>query len=401
MSYTDVFGTDTLPPAEFGYSALIINTDTTLVWPYNSNGGDAVSKIMSVTANVAALSLIFPDATEVSVGEDFLIRNVGAETFTLKDSTGGVVATLAPSAAKYFYLTSNATAAGSWGVLTYGSGASAVDAAALVGYGVKAINASLNQAHPVFDSGSVLTIDATYRAKVFNYTGGADTLPLTSATTLGDDFFFLLRNSGAGTLTIDPASGELIDGVSTIQLQPGESALLVCSGAAWFTVGQGRSIQYNFTQLVYDVTAGTPFTLTPAEASNKLLRFIGSPGAGVTVNVPATVAVYYIYNDLSTAYSVTVKTASGAGAVIAQGQRVIAMCDGTDVVSAQSAAVSTDVALTDGSQVAPSLNFASQTNTGIFKYGATGVGIAVDGAAAAYFGSTGATIVNGVSGGTF
>ena len=401
MSYTDVFGTDTLPPSEFGYSALAINVDTTLVWPYNSSAGNAISKIINLTANSAGLSLIFPDATEVSVGEDFLIKNVGAETVTMKDSAGGVVATLAPSASKYFYLTDNTTAAGVWSVLAYGSGASAVDAAALVGYGIKAIGATLNQSHGVFDSATTVTVDATYRAKVLNYTGGVGTLPLTTVATLGDDFFFLLRNSGTGSLTVDPDGAELVDGMSSLTVQPGESTLLVCSGVAWFTVGLGRSIQYNFTQLVYDVSAGTPFTLTAAQASNKLLNFIGSPAAPVVVNIPATVGVYYTYNNLSTANTVTVKTTAGIGAAIAQGQRVILMCDGTDVVSAQSAAVSTDVALTDGSEVSPALNFASQTNTGVFKYGATGFGITVDGATAVYFEATGATIVNGVSGGTF
>jgi hypothetical protein len=148
-------------------------------------------------------------------------------------------------------------------------------------------------------------------------------------------------------------------------------------------------MQYNFTQLVYDVTTGTPFTLTAAQATNKLLNFIGSPVAGVTVNVPATVAVYYVYNNLSTAQSVTVKTVSGAGAAIPQGQRAIVMCDGTNVVSAQSAAVSTNVALTDGSAASPALNFASQTNTGLFKYGSTDLGVSVGGVMVGFFNASG------------
>jgi hypothetical protein len=380
MTYTDVFGTDTLPPAEFGFSAFTFAASTTLVWPYNSSGGVSISKVMEATATTTGLSLTLPSAVEVSTGEDFLLRNVSAHTFTVKSEGGATVATLDPSSAKYFYLADNSTAAGPWGVLAYGAGASAVDAGALIGYGIKAISTSLNQSHPVVDSATVVMLDASYRSQVFNYTGGADTLALPTAATVGDDYFVLLRNSGSGTLTINPNGAETIDSVASIDIQPGESAMLICSGVAWFTVGLGRSLYYNFTQLVYDVSSGSPFTLTPAEASNKLLTFTGAPGAGVTVVVPATVAVYYVYSDLSTAYSVTVKTSGGSGSSVPQGQRAILFCDGTDVVSAQSAAVTSTVSLVDGSAVSPALNFASQTNTGIFKYGANGVGVAVNGA---------------------
>lgn len=400
-TYTDVFGTDTLPPSEFGYAALSISTNTTWVWPYNSNNGNAVAKINDITAVYDSLSLIFPAASAVSVGEDFLVRNVGSYTITLKDASGATVATVAPSTAKYFYLTNNTTAAGIWGVLTYGSGASSVDAAALIGYGIKAISASLNQAHSVLTSATIVTIDATYRAGVFNYTGGTATLPLPSASSAGADFFFLLKNSGTGTLTVNPDGTETIDGTSSIDVQPNESTFIVCSGISWITVGLGRSLQYNFTQLVYDVSSGTPFTLTAAEASNKLLNFIGSPTTNVVVNVPATVAVYYVYNSISTMHTIQVKTASGPGTAVAQGQRAIVICDGTNVVSAQSAAVSSSVSLTDGSVSMPALNFASKTNSGLFKYSSDGVGVAVNGSLGLAVTSSGIYSPLGVSGGSF
>lgn len=401
-TFTDVFGGSTVPPAEYGYASVTLAADTTFVWPYNDGSGtNVISKIMEVTASSASLTMTLPHANEVSTGEDVLIRNIGANSFFVVDSNGGAVATVAAGEAKYLYITDNSTEAGAWSVIAYGAGSSSVDAAALQGYAIKAIGSTLNQSHPVVESATVTTITASHRGKVFNYTGGTGTLPLTDVTTLGNDFFFLLRNSGTGTLTVDPSNAQLIDGGASVMLQPGESTLVVSSGVAWFTVGLGRSLQYNFTQLVYDVTTGTPFTLSATEASNKVIKFIGSPGATVTVIVPSVVAVYYIYSDLSTAQDITVKTAAGTGAVISQSQRVIVICDGTDVVSAQSAAVSSAIFLTDGSAVAPSMSFASKTNTGIYKSGTDDLGITVDGVSQATFTSSGATFPNGISGGTY
>lgn len=391
-NYNDVFGNYTLPPSEYGYRLLTIVADTTLVWPYNSDGGIAtVAKVMDVTC-AAGNVLTLPDATQVSVGEDLLIRNIGANVLTIKDASGVQIATVAIGAASYFYLTDNSTVAGVFGVIGFGIGTSTADAASLVGYGIKAIGASLNQSHPVVPSASGVTLDETYRAKLVVFTGGAGTFSLTSAATLGNDYFVMFRNEGTGTVTIDPASAETVDGQATLQVQPGESLMLICTGIQWYSVGYGRSTLYQFTQLTKDVSAGGTITLTAAEASNKLLTFIGNPASAVTVVVPAVVAVYYTYSNISTTQSITVKTAAGSGAVIEQGTRIIMICDGTNVLSAQSAVANASVSLTDGSAAIPSLFFASQTNTGLFKHGTADLGFTVAGVQQGYFGAAGLVI---------
>jgi hypothetical protein len=385
-TYTDVFGTDTVPPAGAAYASLSFAVDTTLVWPYNSTGGTWLSKITDINPTAAGLSLTLPDATEVSTGEDFLLRNIGSETVTIKDDGGNTVATVVSGAAKYFYLTTNVTADGTWAVIAYGVGSSSTDAATLVGYGLKAIGSTLNAAHPVFATAAGMTITDIYRAQLVNYSGGVGTIALDTVADIGDDFYIMLRNSGTGTLTIDPHGSETIDGQLTITMQPGESAMIVASSTAWFTVGFGRSIQYNFTQLVKDVSAygGSSVTLTAAEASNKLLRFIGNPAASVTVYVPNVVAVYYVYSDITTANDIVIATLTGSGASVAQGQRVITICDATDIVSAQSAATSSSTSFIDGSVTTPSIKWTTQTNTGFYKYGSTGIGLAVNGVLAAF-----------------
>lgn len=395
QNYTDIFGADTVPPSQYGYQFVTLTGNIQFNWP-SQGTENLLSNIMDVSSASIGLSMIMPPADQVTPGQDLLIRNVGLNLFTVKDAAGTVIANVLPSAVVYLYITDNTTPAGAWGNVAFGVGTSAVDAATLVGYGIKAIGNTLNQSHPILTSASGLNINETHRASMVNFTGGVETCSLEQASVLGDDFFIIIRNSGTGTLTINPFGSETVDGVALFEVQPGESLLLFCSGVSWYTVGYGRSIIYNFTQLVLDVSAGGTFTLTPAEASNKLLTFIGNPSANVTVIVPSVVAVYYILSQLSTPQSVTVKTALGTGVAVPQGQRIVAICDGTNVYSAQSVSASSTVSLIDGSVANPSLNFASKTNTGLYKYSTSGMGIAINGVDLAHFEPTGATF-NGSS----
>lgn len=334
MNYTDVFGGDTLPPSEFGYQALTFAASITLFWPYNYSGtGTTTSKIMEATASAGSLYVQLPAADQVSTGEDLLIRNVGANTFDVRDAGGSVITSVVAGVSKYLYLTSNTTAAGVWHVFTFGTGTSAADASALAGYGLKVTGATLSQSHAVTSSSaSAITIDSTYRAKVLNLTGGTTTLSLGAASTLGDDFFVMLRNSGTGQATIDPNASELVDGNTTLTMNPGESLVLVCTGTAWVSVGYGRSAHSAVSQLLVDVTAGGTFTLSTTEASNQMLRIIGTPSATTTIVVPNTVFIYQLQNEST--QSVLVKTLAGAGVTVASGYNVAAKCDGTDVVNA-------------------------------------------------------------------
>jgi hypothetical protein len=70
-------------------------------------------------------------------------------------------------------------------------------------------------------------------------TSGTFDLDLTAAATLGDGFWFMARNSGSGTISIDPNSTENIDGSSTsITLAAGESVIVFCNGSAFKTIGR-------------------------------------------------------------------------------------------------------------------------------------------------------------------
>ena len=249
-----------------GNTYYIIATNTTTTFTLSATlGGPALSTTAGTTTGLTftldAFTLAMPPANQASVGIDALFRNTGSYSFTVTDYNGNSIVSIAAGQAKYIYLTTNATTAGTWELISFGVGASNVDASALAGFGLKAISSTLNSAHAVSTFSSSYTAVAADRASSYVWTGGAGTLTLTSAVTLGNDWFMLIRNGGTGTLAITPSGSDLINGAASISLQPADSCIVCCSGSAFFTVGLGRSTQFNFSQLTKAVTSGNqPFS---------------------------------------------------------------------------------------------------------------------------------------------
>lgn len=334
-TYTQVFGGQALPSSGPSYSAVTLTTNTQFYWPELAVGPAIMTDIMDVDC-ATTVQLILPDASVVSVGRTVMIRNTGAAQIAVTNFTGAGVTIVAPGVMKYLYLSDNSTTAGVWQNITFGAGTSAVDAGTLVGAGLKSLGATLNTIYPTTSQSGTVTLTSSALAKTNVFSGsGAVTCNLPAAATAGDGFFTLISNQGAGSVTIAPFSAELVDGESTKTLVPGESLFVVCNGMLWVTIGYGRSTQFQFTKLVYDISSGTPFTLTSTQAANKILNFVGTLSAPATVNVPAVVAIYYVQNAYSGAFSLTIKTAAGTGIALSNSDLTILYCDGTNVVNAQ------------------------------------------------------------------
>jgi len=409
MSYNSPFTGNVIQPTDVSYRAVTLTANTQLQWPINGNAtDDYAARIMQVTATTTGLSLYMPPANQSSVGNDALIRNVGSNTFTVKDYAGAnTIITVAAGESKYVYITANPTVTGTWGNIAFGTGTSSADAATLAGYGLVASSATLNQSHPALTLVNAGTFATTNRAQTSVWDGGAGTYTLPAASSLGNNWFTLFKNSGSGSMVI--SASDNIDGQSTKTFAPNESAFIVCTGATYLTVGYGVSNQFFYTSLVKPVVTGT-YTLTSSEATNTIQTYTGTLTGNVTIVYPPVVNLYVIKNSTTAgSYTFTVGTGSGSSVAIPSGQQVTLACDGTNFFNAntsQAGAVTT-LSLGDGNVGSPSLNFGNETTTGVYRAGAGQFNTAILGVLVSTLSATGLNIAGtgnftgGVAGGTF
>jgi hypothetical protein len=322
---------------------------------------------MQITATAGSLKLIMPPANQASVGQDALIRNIGANTFTVVDYAGNTIISVAAGQAQYIYITTNATTAGTWGIIAFGTGTSSSDAATLAGAGLVAQSTTLNQSHPVSYIADLDTFVDSDRAQMHVWNGGAGTVTLPLVSVVGDNWFLMVRNAGTGTLTVNTSAGQLFDNNTTKLFQPGDSAFIVCTGTDYLSVGYGQGTNFAFSALSYAVTSGT-YTLTANEASNTIQEFTGTLSGSVTIVYPPVVNLYVISNQtLAGGNSLTVKTATGTGVVVPPSSQVTVICDGVDFFNANTTQIgATAISLISGSAASPAINFIAQTNTGMF-----------------------------------
>jgi hypothetical protein len=406
-SYLNPFTGQTIQPSQVGYEQLTISTDTTLQWPVNGNTSDVVANIIEVTASVANLKLYMPAATQVSVGQSVLIKNIGANSFTVVKSDGSTIIVVTSGIAQYIYITDNTTIPGTWATVQFGAGTSSANAAALAGYGLTAISTTLNQSYNVVTYGSSATLTSVDRAEFAVYTGGVGTITLPSAASVGNNWFTMIRNSGTGILTIQPVGADTIDGNGSQQLQLSESFVVVSNGSSGFnTFGYGQAVQFFYTQLAKDLTGlGPTVTLSSAEGSNVIQEYFGVLSSNIQIILPPTVQLYVVTNLTTGAFTLTFRTAaSGAATVtIPQNQSLILVCDGTNVYNANSATISTlpSLTLNAGTAANPSLNYSGDTTTGMYQPSSGAIGWSLSGVAKMSIQADGLHVTDGIKGGTF
>jgi hypothetical protein len=411
MSYVSPFTGDVVQPTDVSFRAVTLSANTQLQWPINGNTStDYAARIMDVTATAGGLSIYMPPANQTSVGNDALIRNLGSSAFTVKNYTGaGTITSVGVGEAKYIYVTTNANAQGTWSTIAFGTGTSSADAATLAGYGLVASGATLNQSHPSAAITTGSTFAGTDRSQTRVWSSGAGTATLPAAATLGNNWFTLFKNNGSGSFIISCTGAELIDGNSSKTFNPSESAIIVCTGTGYVTIGYGVSSNFVFTALVKSVVAGS-YTLTASEASCTIQEYAGNLTGNVTAIYPPVVNFYVVSNQVTdNGFGLTITTGLGGfNVVIPPGQQVTLICDGVNFLSANTVqAGATSISLVDGSVSAPSMNFAAETNMGIYRASSGHIGMAVGATKIVDVASTGVTVTgtgtfsSGIAGGVF
>lgn len=397
--YQDVFGGANIYPSEISYSSLTLTADVYLSWPEEtSTNQNLATRIIDISAANAGLSIYLPDANKSGTGNTILFNNTGAQTITVRKSDGVQVVTVASGTLWQVYLTNNTTAAGTWQALQYGAAVSQVNASSLAGTGIVAVGTLLSQSVPITTFNNNYTAGVSDRAKMFNWTAAAGTFTLPDATTVGNNWFVYLRNSGSGAISADPQGLQTIDGALFLSFQPGESAIIASDGTNFYTIGFGQSATFAFDYTVINIPGTGTYTLTGSELNRVAYRFTGALTGNRTVIVPATVQQYWVDNQTTGAFTLTIApSGGGTGFVVAQGSRAILYCDGTDVLNATTAGLATPISIANGGTGATTASGAR------INLGGTSTGIALFTAAsqAAAWSALGVAPQGVVDGGTF
>lgn len=348
-TYTDTFGGANIYPSAINYSALSLTADVTLSWPEETSASENLATdIIDISSATAGLSILLPAANKSGTGQTILFNNLSAETVLVKDAGGTQVVSIASGTLWQVYISDNTSANGTWKSLQYGSTVSQANASALAGTGIVAVGALLSQSVPITSFNASYAAGDTDRAKMFVWTGAGGTLTLPAAATVGNNWFCYVRNAGTGALVADPSGTPLIDGAATLTFNPGESAIVASDGADYYTIGFGQSATFAFDYTSIAVAGTGNYTLSGAELNRVAYNFTGVLTGNRVIIVPATVQQYWVDNATTGAFTLTVKPALGTGVAVTQGARSILYCDGTNVVSAETASLAVPLTILQG-----------------------------------------------------
>lgn len=373
MSYTQVFGGTTIYPSDVSYLALALTGNIELDWPLDASGTlTPVARIIDITPS-GAYSIDMPPADETGTGQTILFNNLGPSTVTIRDSAGGTLLSIGAGEQWQLYLVDNSTVAGTWRSFRYGAATAQAQASALAGGGLVATGSTLAQRYPVTEFNSNYTAGASDRASTFVWTGAGGTLTMPAASVVGTGWFVNLRNSGSGALTVDPNGSELINGASTLVLQPEDSAVVISNGTGWYTIGLGQDAVFAFDYTSIDLTGqSSPYTLSGAELNRIAYKFVGTLTANMEIVVPATIQQYWVDNGTTGSFTLGLRTPSQVSpANVVQGSRSILYSNGSAVVDADTAGIAVPISVGDGG------TGATTAGAALVNLGGTSDGIAI------------------------
>jgi hypothetical protein len=387
--YTSPFTGTVVTPTDVSYSSLSFGVNTPLFWPAIVNQGigqTPATRIIDCVATTTGLAISLPAANQGTVGADILFRNLGSNSFLIKDFAGANSVTVGTGVSKYFYLQDNTSAAGTWGNVTFGTGTSAADAATLAGAGLTTVNGQLATTQNILDVSVAPGINNASRALTYNWIGGLGNIALPSVTTLSAGWFIAFRNSGTGALSFTPTSPQTINSQSSIVTNPGDSGFIFFDNSSnqFITVGWVTPNNVVFTSATYDVDAISGGTLSLVSNAPIIQTYISQSGtrnATLAVTLPAITQLYVMVNNCTNVNDVITfqnQGSSQAPLSLGIGQTYTLLSDGTFLYILNSSSTSSFKAL-NGTATAPSYSFLNDTNTGMYLAGTSILGLAANG----------------------
>ena len=391
MNYTDVFGAQTVPPSEESYASYsITGTANQFYWPEQYGGSGYLLADITELTGTAGAAIRLPVADAVSVGESFLLRNLGSNTIQVNNSAGAPAASLPAGQTLFCYVIDNTTPAGQWQIFTFGAGTSAADAVALAGDGLSVAAGRLRVSSEYRAINFDYPIVPENRGQILDVVTGTVTVTTPDATTAGDGFYCFIRNSSAGNLTLEGRDTQTVNGALSVTFAPGDSVILMSTGTNWVTVGYGRSVSGQFSEVIVNAAAGD-VALSSSDVAGRMIRVAGTATTSITVTLPAIDNIYFVVVEAGMGVHGANFTAGGGGAVtvLTANQRTVLTSDGTNVLAAVTTTVTSSLALVDGSAAAPSISFSLDSDTGFYRSGPGAISFTSNGEKKLKFGPTG------------
>lgn len=377
-TYTSPFTGNAIQPTDVSYEAIALSGTVQLYWPqYVNDAGQQVSARIIDVVSAAGGILKLPNAQQASVGEDILIRNQGANAFTVSRTDGTGSFTVPVGQSYYTYLTDNTTNAGVWQTVAFGVGTSYADAATLAGNSTAAILGKLETTIVTNEYSSSITFTDASRGSCFVWTGGAGSTTLPAVSSLSEGWYVLVRNNGTGALTINTASaGSTIDGLVNLTLPLGDSCFICVNQDPakqdFFTVGRSRPNSLTFSSATYDVDVVAGATLSLITNTPIIQRYTALSGTRTTsllVQLPAVTQVYYLLNDTNqSGYNVTFQVQGSAQPPysLPTSTQVIVLSDGTNLYPLIQTNIGQYLA-NRGSAASPAFTFTLDPVTGMYS----------------------------------
>jgi hypothetical protein len=336
---------------------------------------------MDCTPSTTGLKIFLPQGDQGSVGSDILFRNFGSVAFTVVDFSGTSSVTVNPGVSKYYYLSSNTTQAGIWQNVTFGTGTSSADAATLVGNGLTTISGQLATTGNIVEVSSTPTVNDGSRAATFVWTAGNGTITLPTAASLSGGWYISFRNNGNGTLAINPQGTSLINGLSGISVNPGDSGFIILeqSTGNFFTVGWAVPANVTFSSSTYDVDSISGSTLNLVSYAPIIQTYValsGTRSTTLSIVLPNVTQIYILVNNTAAGgynLSFNVTGSSTPAVVLSAGQVATVLSDGNSLYSLNVTTTGLFLA-SNGSVTTPSFSFLSDGHTGMYLVGTSTLG---------------------------
>ena len=242
------------------------------------NGSEYSAKKYAIDAAASAASAVTSPATQATSTTSMSISS-GSKAFTLAQTGKNFVV------GQWVAITDLASPSTNWmnGAITAfnsGTGVITVNVSVIAGSGTFsswAVSQSSPNLQYTYQGRDVRTSNVALTVgdigKLIDITSGTFTQTFSAASTLGNKWWCYIRNSGTGDITLDPNGSELIDGLTSYVMYPGETRLVTCDGTGFYTIV--------LTGYYRTFTATGPWVKPPGYAAHSGYLWAGGGGGGV------------------------------------------------------------------------------------------------------------------------